>query len=278
MEKTITRIPFNYVTIKITNSRISKGLLAIPVSLIKLFPKQADQVYLVDENDHEEINSFTPYVSSSRECRIGGMRDFYERYHVQSGDELVVQVLSKNRFKILPEKLFEKKIVEFESKIDKASDDKEVNAAITGLAEFTTKNPDEILKNEFIRLSNQNITARKIITRPNVKLRETVPPAIRKILLGLYEGRCQISGFSFVMTTGEPYFEVHHINPLKGNHVKNLLVVSPNVHAQFTYAKLQQFFDAEGWLRKVEFNGETHHVFQMIDKLPSVYNKEVHYV
>lgn len=232
----------------------------------------------MDETGHEEINSFTPYMSSSRECRIGGMRDFYERYCVQSGDELVIQVLGKNRFKILPEKLFENKIVEFESKIDKASNEKEVNTAITSLAEFTNKKPDDILKNEFIRLSNRNITARKIITKQNIKLRESVPPAIRRILIGLYEGRCQISGFSFLMATGEPYFEVHHINPLQGNHIKNLLVVSSNVHAQFTYAKLQQFFDDNGWLRKVKFNDEAHHVFQIIDKLPSVYNKETHYV
>lgn len=278
MEKIRANIPFNYITIKTTRSRIDKGLLAIPVSIIQIFPRDTDEVYLVDEFGQEEKNSFTPYTSSSRECRIGGMRDFYEKYNIQSGDELVIQVLGDNRFRILPEKLFEHKITEFESKIDKATNDREMDATITKLSKFINKEPDDILKGEFTRLANQKIIERKSSVKQNVNTRESVPLSLRHILLTLYHGRCQISGFYFLMKTGEPYFEIHHINPSQGSHIKNLLVVSPNVHAQFTYAKLQKFFDAQGWLRKVKFNDETHRVFQIIDRLPPAYQKEVHYI
>lgn len=259
-----------------TRSRINKGLLAIPVSLLHLFPKKGDEVYLVDDNGLEQKNSFTPYKSSSRECRIGGMRDFYVRYNVQSGDELVIQALGDNRFKILPEKLFEHKITEFEVKIDKASNDRDSEIAITEFAKFVNKKPDDLLRNEFIRLANQKSVERKVSAKQNVTIRESVPPSLRNILMSIYNGRCQVSGFTFLKRNGTPYFEIHHILPLQGNHVKNLLVVCPNVHAQFTYAKLQNFFDTQGWLRKVRFNNDTHQVHQIIDQLPPVYMKEVH--
>lgn len=277
-KKTRTKIPFNYVTIKTTKSRIDKGLLAIPVSAQHLFPEDSDEVYLVDVNGLEERKSFTPYKSSSRECRIGGMKNFYEEYQIQSGDELVIQVLGNNRFKIFPEKLFEDKVVEYEIEIDKASDDREMEGVITRFSQFVNKKPDDLLKNEYIRLVNQAPLKRKVRTRRNVKKRESVPPSLRRILLSVYGGRCQVSGFTFLMENGKPYFEIHHLKPEYGNHVKNLLVVSPNVHAQFEYAKVRNFFDKEGWLRKVKFNNETHQVFQMIDTLAyyPYYTKEVH--
>ena len=68
----VSKIEYNYLTIKITQSRIDKGLLAIPVSLIDVFPKnkQKIKVYFDDSNNYLEL-SFTLYTSSSRECRIG---------------------------------------------------------------------------------------------------------------------------------------------------------------------------------------------------------------
>jgi len=42
--KTIeSKLPFNYKTIRVTQSRINKGLLAIPVSLIDYFPKRKNR-------------------------------------------------------------------------------------------------------------------------------------------------------------------------------------------------------------------------------------------
>ncbi len=66
MKRIETDIPFNYVTIKTTKSRIDKGLLSIPVSLIEYFPKHSTKIILIDENNNEEIKTFTSYKSSSR--------------------------------------------------------------------------------------------------------------------------------------------------------------------------------------------------------------------
>ena len=42
MQKQKSEISFDYITLKTTKGRIAKGLLAIPVSLIDIFPKQKD--------------------------------------------------------------------------------------------------------------------------------------------------------------------------------------------------------------------------------------------
>ena len=277
MERSKTDIPHNYITIKVTKSRIDKGLLAIPVSLTYLFPEKRDEIYLVNEDGTEEVKSFTPYKSSSRECRIGGMRGFYERYDIQKGDELVVQLLGNNRYRIIPEKVFRGKVHEFEKNAEETNDEKKVETLIQKFTEFVNTEPEILLKNEFLRLSRQRIAPRKVSPKKEREVRERVPPFVRKILLNLYHGKCQVSGFTFIMKNGQPYFEIHHIKPELGNHPKNLLVVSPNVHAQFTYAHVKHFFDSEGWLRKVKFNDDSYEVYQIIDKLPSGYMKEVHF-
>ena len=79
------------------------------------------------------------------------------------------------------------------------------------------------------------------------------------------------------MRNGNPYFEIHHIKPEIGSHLKNILVVSSNIHAQFTYAFVEEFFDQDGWLRRVKFNKEIFLVNQIIDKTPKRFEKEVHF-
>lgn len=276
METTTPTVPFSYTTIKATRSRMEKGLLAIPASLIHLFPRASGHVFLVDEQGLEEKTSFTAYTSRSKECRIGRMRAFYEKYSIRDGDELVLLVRGDNRYMILPEERFHQRIAGFEAQLDKASSNMDANAALAGIAELTVTNREEVIRSEFVRLAQREVLERKIRKRHAVNVEEKVSASLREMLLGLYCGRCQVSGFTFLMKTGEPYFEVHHINPMQGDHVKNLLVVSPNVHAQFTYARVEHAFDEMGWLRQVCFNGDAHLVFQVVDQLPASFKKEVY--
>ncbi|MEO8399114.1 MAG: HNH endonuclease [Ignavibacteriaceae bacterium] len=276
MQKIKSQIAFDYLTIKTTKSRIQKGLLAIPSSLIDLFPKNSSKVYLINEQGKEEIKNFTPYNSSSRECRIGGLKNFYSKYKIKDGDELVIQFLEDSKFKIIPEKIFKKQVLELEKVIEKINNEKEIEKTFKKLSDITNKDSEEVIKNEFVRLSDQEVLARKIRIKPETKTKESVPLSLRIILLKMYNGNCQVSNFTFLTRTGIPYFEIHHIDPTKGNHLKNLIVVSPNVHKQFTYSNLEQFFDNEGWIRKVKFNEDTYTVFQIIDKLPRFFEKEIH--
>jgi hypothetical protein len=122
MKKVKSNLPLDYVTLKTTKSRIDKGLLAIPVSLIDIFPKDSNNIFIVDENGKTESKTFTPYKSSSRECRIGGLKSFYEKYRIYDGEELVIQILDDSKFRILPERLFKSlllnRIFDFEQSIN----------------------------------------------------------------------------------------------------------------------------------------------------------------
>jgi hypothetical protein len=278
MKQIKSDIPLSYITVKVTKSRINKGLLAIPVSLIDLFPKEKSFIFIENDKGVFEKKTYTPYTSTSRECRIGGMNDFYNRYAIENNDELVIQKIENDRFKILPEKLFKKIIVSsllnFESSISEIDADRHLEE----ISVLSNLDRNTVLCNEFIHLSHKEVQAREIKQRKSSKLNESVPLPIRKILLSLYKGKCQISGFTFSMKNGIPYFEIHHINPLNGNHPKNLLVVCPNVHAQFTYARLTQSFDENGWLRSVSFNDKHFSVFQIIDTLQENFKKEIHFM
>jgi hypothetical protein len=276
MKKIKTNIPFNYLTIKITKSRIDKGLLSIPVSLIDYFPKQTAKIFLIDENGKEKIKTFTPYKSSSRECRISGLSNFYKRFGVKDGDELVIQFLSDNKIRLFPEDYFKNNILLSLNNFENSIDEEEIENKLYLISELSNIHKDEIIRNEFVRLSMKQIPERKTHVTDKVKSKESVPPSLRKILMYLYRGKCQISNFTFLMKNTNPYFEIHHINSFKGNHFKNLLVVSPNVHAQFTYAQLEQVFDDDGWLRKVKFNNDSFQVYQAIDNLPHFFEKEIH--
>ena len=276
MEKIRTEIPFNYITVKTTKSRIDKGLLSIPVSLTGHFPEHYTKISLIDENNNEEIIPFTPYKSSSKECRIGGLKRFYDKFKVSDGDELVIQFLDNNKIRLLPELYFQTNILQSLNTIENSLDEKEIDSNLDFVSKISNVEKDVILKNEFIRLSSKQMTERKTRMIKQVRYKDTVPLSLRKILLSLYEGKCQISNFTFVMKNGMPYFEIHHIDASKGDHLKNLLVVSPNVHAQFTYANLEQKFDSDGWLREVKFNDRFFAVNQIIDKLPKYFEKEVH--
>ena len=274
-----SKIPFHYKTIRITQSRINKGLLAIPVSLINYFPKDKRKVYVIfGRQEKANAKNFTPYNSSSRECRIGGMRDFYEKFQVKDGEELVIQIIDENKYRILTEDQFRASILKAEKDFDMVDDEGKADIILKKISLISNSNFEDTIYSEFFRLSQGIIEMRKYDKSKTIRKKESIPASIRKILAEVYKGKCQISGFSFLMKNGKPYFELHHIKPNLGNHLKNILVVSPNVHAQFTYARVVEFFDEQEWLRKVRFNDDEFLVKHIIDDLPRKFEKEVHYL
>jgi len=278
MQKTTSKIPFNYKTIKLTQSRLNKGLLAVPVSLIDYFPRQKGKIYIATGISKQiSPKTYTPYTSSSRECRIGGMRNFYEKFNLKDGDEIVVQVLDANKYRILTEKQFENMVRGAEKEFDKSENEDIAGSQLDTISKIVNTSPKETLWSEYSRLAKMEVQKRKQkIVKPR-ESRETAPPSIRKLLTEIYNGKCQITGFGFLMKNGKPYFEIHHIRPELGNHIKNILAVSPNVHAQFTYALIEESFDNDGWLRGVKFNDKIFMVKHIIDKIPKKFEKEVHF-
>lgn len=270
-------IPYNYVTIKLTQSRINKGLLAIPVSLIDNFPKKKLGVMIYFDESHVPIKkNFTPYGSSSRECRIGGMRDFYDKNKAHHGDEVVINFLGEHRYRILTEHKFKSLVNKYQVELDVSKTDKNVEENIQLISQITNASNAQVATSEFVRLSKSQVEPRKYQKERFTRGKENVPPLIRRILVDIYKGHCQLTDFGFLMKNGEPYFEIHHIRPDYGHHLKNLIVVCPNIHAQFQYANVKEYFDDEGWLRRVRFNSQSFIVKQFIDNARIEFVKEVH--
>lgn len=206
------------------------------------------------------------------------MRDFYERFQIKDGDDIVIQILDDKKYRILPEINFENLVNKFEKELDKSKDENEVILNIEKISKITNISARATMFSEYFRLSRMEMEKRKhkkLIVRD---AKEGVPPLIRKILTEIYEGKCQLTGFGFLMKNGKPYFEMHHIKTELGDHLKNLLVVCSNIHAQFTYANVQEYFDEDGWLRRVKFNNDEFIVKHIIDKIPKTFGKEIHYL
>lgn len=274
-----SEIDYNYITIKATQSRIDKGLLAVPVSLIDYFPnkKQQIKVYFDDKNS-VQLN-FTPYLSSSRECRIGGLKKWFLKNKIRGNDEVVIQILDTEQYvyKIILENNFLNAIKLTQDEFDISQNRIELSKAIEKLSSISNVSQNEVYQKEFHRLSKMSELKRNTIEVSKKEKKEIVPYSIRKLLGEIYKGKCQLTNFTFIQKNGKPYFEIHHINENKGNFLKNLLVVSPNIHAQFTYANKIEQFDKNGWLRKVKFGNDELTVFQYIDIIQDEKSvKEVH--
>jgi hypothetical protein len=127
MKQVISEIPLNYITVKVTQSRIDKGLLAIPVSLINIFPQQKGSVFIENHEGVCKKKTYTPYTSTSRECRIGGLNDFYKKYKIENNDEIVIQKLDAVKYKIVPEKIFKNNVLDILSKFENSTDEIEAD-------------------------------------------------------------------------------------------------------------------------------------------------------
>lgn len=235
MSKSKSYLPLDYITIKTTKSRIDKGLLAIPVSLTDYFSKDKKQICLIDERGRETLHNFTPYASSSRECRIGGLHKFYRRFKIQNNDELVLIFEDKDRIKLLPESFFKQWLESAFLKLENAKSKNLFENTLQKICNFTTLDKSEFLKNKFIQSIDLPLQKRNKIMK-KASINENVPYGVRKILASVYDGKCQLSGWTFLMKNNKPYFEVHHIDENLGHHFKKF-ISSESKYSRTTYLR-----------------------------------------
>lgn len=264
-----SEINYSYITIKATQSRIDKGLIAIPVSLTRWFPDHAEtiQVYL-DDSTILHTNKYSSYNSTTRECRIYGMKEWFEKNKIKNGDEIVIQIIDRDNFKyrLINESNFIIKTQQIQSKFDASVDEQEASQNLIEIANWT-KATEEIVKlREFHRLIKEtNIEERKRIIKRELSTKDSAPPNI-KILLGkIYAGHCQVCDFWFLKKDKTPYFETHHINPEKASYIQNLLLICGNCHNQFHYANVK-LEPKKGWISRVFFNDRVFEVNQIVFK------------
>lgn len=270
MIKIKSPINYNYATVKITQSRINKGLIAIPVSLAKWFPDSNTRIHIyLDDSPIKEVKNYSSYKSRTRECRIGGMAEWFRKSKIKDGDEIVIQLINKEQsiYRIIPEHKFILKTHEIQENLDKAENEISAKDEIILLSKWTGIENKKVVLNEFFRLANTvPHEERRYINKRTNQARENVPFNIRALLSEIYKGHCQVCDFWFLKKDNGPYFEIHHINPLLSNNPRNLIVVCANCHRQFEYANVRQEFNNDNWLIKVNFNNKIYPVNQIILK------------
>lgn len=268
-EKTVqSDINYNYQTIRITKSRIDKGLIAIPRSLKNFFPQTNTKIKIYfNDASHFQLRNFTSFIGSTNENRIGGMRDWFLQNKMKDGDEIVLQIVDEINFvyRLIPEKFFISKIKEYQNHFDRTEDFSEADSKLDQLATWTLTNKKRIFFNEFYRLiKKKEVPARQLIKKEDVRFREKTPNHIRTLLGAIYQGQCQVCKFSFLKRDRTPYYEIHHLNPVKGHHPKNLVLVCANCHCQFEYSRVSMEYNDYGWLIAGKFNEKSFQVHQAV--------------
>jgi hypothetical protein len=263
-----SQINYSYATIRLTQSRIDKGLIAVPVSLAKWFPDHnADIEVYLNDSPISQSRRYSSYSSSTKECRIGGVRRWFEENNLKSGDEIVIQLIDKKRliYRLIPESNFVAATQKLQNSLDNAASEGEASEKLVRLSEWTNVEKGKVALNEYRRLIVTSVPVeRGLTTRKSSRSRESTPPTLRTLLGHLYQGHCQVCDFWFLKRNNEPYFEIHHLDAGGGHHPKNLVVVCGNCHNQFEYAVVAPEFNGEQWLIGVYFNRTPHRVNQIV--------------
>jgi hypothetical protein len=273
MIKTKSEINYSYATVRLTKGRIAKGLIALPKDLAGMFPENNSkiQIYL-DDSKTLFTKNFTSHTSKTNESRIGGMREWFENNKFKDGDEIVIQIIDKEKpvYRLIQEDKFISTTKKLQKCFDKSETDEEANENILTIAQWTELEKEKVIWNEFYRHTFlEKLEDRKYTQKQLDKAKETAPSNYRIILGGIYSGLCQVCEFGFLKKNNKPYFELHHIKPDKGHHPKNLLLICANCHKQFEHANVTEDFNSDGWLVRVKFNHAEFSVNQIALKTKS---------
>lgn len=266
-----SKINYDYKTIRVTKSRIEKGLLAIPRGFSNYLPKSSQliKIYINDSLTPVSKN-FSSFYSSTNENRIGGLKNWFNDNRIMEGDEVVLQIIDKEKYiyRLLKEQDFLQRAKEIQINFDNSKDDNIASQNIEQISNLIQLDSDKIVHNEFLRLVNySNEEIRKRIKISNRWNKEKTPPNVRIILGKIYNGQCQVCLFSFLKKDHLPYYEIHHLEPNMGHHPKNIILVCANCHRQFEYANVTKKFDEKGWLSRVFFNQKDYLVKQAINEI-----------
>jgi 5-methylcytosine-specific restriction endonuclease McrA len=248
-------------TIRASSSRLEKGLIAIPQRFNGWFPHDKGPIQIVfDDEQESEPLTFHPYDPVVKESRIFGLGRWFSRRGVREGDQISITLEDLNRplYRIaLDRYVREREEERTRQKLQAAQTDSEALQEVDALSRMTRKRPRAVARDELTRIALESIRRPRPKIYPGAAERhEGVPPAIRVLLRELHDGRCQLCSFTFEKANGEPYFEVHHLDPEIGHHPTNLLLLCPNCHAQFEHATVTDFRWVGGWLVGVTINGK----------------------
>lgn len=246
-------------TIRVSASRLEKGLLAIPQKFKDWFPSEKGQIEVVfDDEEKAKALTFHPFDREIKESRIFGLGRWFSKRGVREGDviSITLEDLDRRLYRIALDRFVrERGEQKARQKLQAARTDVEAEQELNTLSRLTRKRPREVAQEELLRISQESPRQPRPRIFPRaIERHEGVPSGIRVLLRELHNGKCQLCSFTFEKRNGEPYFEIHHLDSEVGHHPTNLLVVCPNCHAQLEHGKVTDSKWAGNWLISVTIN------------------------
>lgn len=247
-------------TIRATASRLEKGFIAIPQKFGSWFPKERSRITLAfdDEQATSEV-TFHPHDPSGKENRVFGTKEWFSKRQIVPGDLITIRVENpaKRVYRIILDRfLREKEQRESRQRLESAATESEAQRELSTLVRLARKRSRRVAREELLRLAQNRAPEKRLRVASNVSGRhETAPAAIRVLLRELHDGKCQLCSFSFQKRNGQPYFEIHHLEPAVGHHPANLLVICANCHAQLEHAMVTDLVRNGIWLTSLRING-----------------------
>lgn len=250
-----------YFTIRASASRLEKGLLAIPQRFKDWFPSEKGSIQVVfDDEEKTKTLTFHPFDPVVKENRIFGLGQWFSKRGVREGDLISITLEDGNArlYRIaLDRYVLERAEQTARHGLNTAHTDSEAEQELHTLSRLTKRRPRKVAQEELLRIAQEFPRQPRPRISPAVAERhEGVPSGIRVLLRELHDGKCQLCSFTFEKRNGEPYFEIHHLDPEVGHHPSNLLVLCPNCHAQFEHAPVTDFKWVGIWLVSVTINGK----------------------
>ncbi len=248
-------------TVRASASRLDKGFLAVPQKFRDWFPSAKSQIQAVfDDEDKAKGLTFHPNGPEVKENRIFGLGHWFSKRGVREGDLVSITVEDQDRllYRIALDRFIqEREEQKARQTLEGAQTDSEAEQGFSTLSRLTRKRPRGLAQEELLRIAHESGRRPRPRISPGTTQRpESVPSGIRLLLRELHDGKCQVCSFTFEKRNGEPYFEIHHLNPEVGHHPSNLLVVCPNCHAQFEHAAVTDFKWVDIWLVGATINGK----------------------
>lgn len=248
-------------TLRISASRLKKGFIAIPQKFANWFPQQRGKIQVAfDDEEKRRALTFHPHDPAGKENRIFGTKQWFSRRAVVDGDVISITLEDADRhmYRVALDRFVrEKEEQQSRQKLQAAPTDSEARREFDALSRLTQKRPRRLAREELLRIAEQSVSEKRLRVSSGASARhEAVPAGIRILLRELHEGKCQLCSFTFEKRNGEPYFEIHHLDPALGHHPSNLLVICPNCHAQFEHAKVTNLERVGIWLVAVTINGK----------------------
>src|SRR5262249_46512220 len=201
------------VSIKLTRSRVAKGLIGIPRTAAHLFPSEPCRIQVVfDDETEPRTNEYIPYEPKAKERRIFGVGHWFTVRGVQPGDivHITLEDPERHLYRIASDRYL-REIAERRIR-QQAHSVKDVDQAfqlIGSLASAKRARPAALAALEIRELLQRSASAGPRISRTVSGVhRAPAGPWIHALLGQAYSGKCQLCSSTFLKADGMPYFEI----------------------------------------------------------------------